>query len=120
MDIYDYKLDALAKSKFRNSFHLKEKDFDYINKIGIDKLKEHAIDFVIGRLKNKLINDGKQTPTHGHPIFIGMHACACCCRGCLYKWHKIKEDKELDDSEINFIVTLLMRWIDREIKKHSS
>ena len=25
----------------------------------------------------------------GHPVFLAQHACACCCRKCLYKWYKI-------------------------------
>ena len=37
-------LNKLSKSKFRNSFHLKEKDINYINEKGYKKIKEQRID----------------------------------------------------------------------------
>lgn len=111
---YD-KLDELSKSKFRSSFHLRKYMIDYINDKGLDKIKEHAYDFINTRLKPKDIpNDGKQTPMKGHPVFIAQHACACCCRGCLYKWHHIEKDKELSNEEVDYIVNLLMKWIIKE------
>ena len=109
------KLDELSKSKFRSSFHLRKYMIDYINDKGLDKIKEHAYDFINTRLKPKDIpNDGKQTPMKGHPVFIAQHACACCCRGCLYKWHHIEKDKELSDEEVDYVVNLLMKWIIKE------
>ncbi len=111
--IFDY----LDKSKFRSSFHLKKNDFKYINRIGLDKIKEHAYDFIINRLSKELIvNDGKQTPFKGHPVFIAQHATATCCRSCLYKWHKIPKNKELNNKEIEYIVSIIMEWIEREIE----
>ena len=108
-------LNRLSKSKFRSSFHLRKYMIDYINDKGLDKIKEHAYDFINTRLKPKDIpNDGKQTPMKGHPVFIAQHACACCCRGCLYKWHHIEKDKELSNEEVDYIVNLLMKWIIKE------
>lgn len=109
------KLDELSKSKFRSSFHLRKYMIDYINDKGLDKIKEHAYDFINIRLKPKDIpNDGKQTPMKGHPVFIAQHACACCCRSCLYKWHHIEKDRELSNDEVDYIVNLLMKWIIKE------
>ena len=42
------------------------------------------------------VNDGKQTPYRGHPVFVAQHATATCCRGCLAKWHGIARGHELD------------------------
>ena len=107
----------LSKSKFRSSFHLKKKDIEYINSKGIDIVKTHAYDFINTRLKPKDIpNDGSQTPHKGHPVFIAQHATGCCCRGCLYKWHKIEKDKELSKEEVDYIVEVLMYWIEKELK----
>ena len=47
----DYILDKLSNSKFRSSFHLKNADFEHINRIGIDKIKEHCYDFVKNRFE---------------------------------------------------------------------
>ena len=109
---YEDMLNRLSQSKFRSSFKLKTKDIDYINEKGIDTIKSHAYDFISKRLAPEVIlNDGKQTPMRGHPVFIAQHATATCCRSCLYKWHKIKPDKELNCNEINYIVNLIMLWI---------
>ena len=109
-------LDSLSKSKFRSSFHLSKKLKEYVNEKGMDKIESHAYDFINTRLKPKYIeNDGKQTPMKGHPVFIAQHATATCCRGCLYKWHHIEKNKELNDLEVKYIVDLIMNWIKNEI-----
>ena len=120
LDYINKKLDSLSKNKFRNSFHLKEKDFRYIEEKGLDKIKEHAYDFINKRIKVKLINDGKQTPMRGHPVFIAQHACACCCRSCIEKWHHIPNAKELSKDEIDYIVDIMIAWINREISNKGS
>ena len=110
-------LEKLSKSKFRSSFHLKEKDLLYIKNKGFDVIEVHAYDFINKRLKlADLKNDGSQTPCHGHPVFIAQHATATCCRGCLNKWYKIPKNRDLSDDEINFIVKLIMSWIKKEYK----
>ena len=105
----------LAKSKFRSSFHLKPRDIEYIERVGMAKIRSHAYDFIRARLAPaEPKNDGKQTPMRGHPIFIAQHACACCCRGCLEKWHKIPRGREMTDDEIEYVVGILMEWVKRE------
>ena len=110
-------LDKLSKSKFRSSFHLNKKMKEYVMEKGMDVIKEHAYNFIVERLSDAYPkNDGRQTPMKGHPVFIGQHACACCCRGCLYKWHRISMGRNLTSQEVNYIVNLLMEWITRECK----
>lgn len=111
------KLNSLKTSKFRNSFHLRKYMYEYIDKNGLDKVEEHCIDFINTRLSvYNEEKDGKQTPTKGHPVFIAQHATACCCRGCLLKWHKIPKERELTDKEKNFIKALIMTWIEEEYR----
>ena len=113
------KLLDLSKSKFRNSFHLRKYMIKYIDDKGIEVIKKHTIDFINDKLADAYPkNDGKQTPTKNHPTFIAMHACACCCRGCLEKWHHISQGKELTKDEKNYIYRLLMTWIIREYNTH--
>ena len=110
--IINNKLNELSKSKFRNSFKLKSKDTEYIEKTGMFKLRDHAYDFISKRLAPAIIeNDGHQTPMKGHPVFIAQHATATCCRDCLFKWHHIEKNKELNSNEINYIVELILTWI---------
>ena len=111
-------LNNLSKSNFRSKFHLKQKDKDYIKEKGIEKVREHAYDFINKRLAPEDIpNDGKQTPMKGHPVFIAQHATGTCCRGCLYKWHGIKNNKELTKDEIDYVVDIIMKWIFINIDK---
>ena len=106
----------LERSKFRSSFHLSDKDKAYVLSKGVVTIVQHAKYFVAKRLAPKDIkNDGKQTPFKGHPVFVAQHACACCFRGCLYKWHHIKQNKELSHEEQEYIVSVLMHYIKKEI-----
>ena len=109
-------LASLKSSKFRSKFKLTEKDRQYIRDKGINTIRQHAIDFISARIAPQFPkNDGKQTPMKGHPVFIGQHATATCCRGCIQKWHGLKKGKPLSDQEIQFLVELIMRWIEGQI-----
>ena len=67
---YRQLFERLDNSKFRSSFHLKQKDIDYINEKGLDTIRQHAADFIAKREAPAYIaNDGKQTPMRGHPVF---------------------------------------------------
>ena len=118
--MYNDILEKLAKSKFRSSFHLSSKDIKYINDKGLDVIRKHAEDFIKTRLAPAIIpNDGKQTPMQGHPIFIAEHATATCCRACLYKWHRIPKNKALTKAEIDYIVNVIMQWINKELSTYN-
>ena len=107
--------ERLAKSKFRSRFKLRDKEKQYIQDKGLDKIRSHAEDFISKRLAPAdFSNDGKQTPMRGHPVFIGQHATATCCRGCLEKWHKIPKGRNLTDVEQKYIVDIIMEWIKRQ------
>ena len=115
MGQFDNIFDRLNTSAFRAKFKLDKGDIEYINKKGMDTIRSHAIDLVTKRLAPADIpNDGKQTPMRGHPVFKAQHACACCCRGCLEKWHKIPKGRDLSQKEIDFVVDLLMEWIEKK------
>lgn len=108
----------LGKSEFRSRFHLTTKDIDYITEKGLELIRSHARDFVAQKLApENPLKDGKQTPMKGHPVFIAQHATACCCRGCLEKWHGIPSGKVLSSSEQQYIVSVLMDWIRRELER---
>ena len=112
-------LNRLKNSKFRSSFHLNKKMKEYVNNKGMDVIRRHAYDFVNQRLKiydkNK---DGKQTPLRQvHPVFTSQHATATCCRGCIEKWHHIPKEKTLNDIEIDYIVNIMIEWIEKECQK---
>lgn len=115
----DYLFNRLEHSKFRSSFHLSPKYKNYCLDKGMDTIEKHARDFISKRLAPAYIpNDGKQTPMKNHPVFIAQHATATCCRGCLYKWHKIKPGVQLTQVQQDYIVEIIMRWIKNEMRDY--
>ncbi len=103
---------VLARSTFRAGFKLNARDLRYLQEKGLSEVLSHAEDFVAKRLAPAVIeNEGKQTPMLGHPVFVAQHATACCCRGCLHKWHAIPQGRELTLDEQAYIVVVLERWL---------
>lgn len=108
---------ALSKSAFRRSFRLKGRDLDYLRDKGLPLVLAHARDFVGKRLAPATIaNDGSQTPFRGHPVFVAQHATACCCRGCLLKWHRIAPGHELTPAEQAHVLAVLEHWLRLQMK----
>lgn len=116
MNEIDVILRKLSKSNFRSHFKLRDNEMNYVKNRGMDVIRSHANDFVNNRLASaNPKNDGKQTPMRGHPVFIAQHATATCCRSCLFKWHGIKPNKVLSADEREYIVSVIMHWIKKQV-----
>ena len=106
---------ALAQSDFRRKFRLRGADLDYLCDKGLAQVMQHAADFIGKRLAPATIaNDGQQTPMRGHPVFVAQHATACCCRGCLEKWHGIPAGHALTAAEQAHVLAVLERWLQEQ------
>ena len=106
-------LSTLKHSDFRSRFKLSAKDLSYLKDKGFETIRRHAFDLITARIAPAFPeNDGRQTPMKNHPVFIAQHATATCCRRCLFKWHRIPKGRELKNSEVDFIVHLIMGWIE--------
>ena len=117
---YKQLFERLDNSEFRSNFHLKQKDIDYINEKGLDTIRQHAKEFIAKREAPAYIaNDGKQTPMRGHPVFIAQHATATCCRDCIRKWHKMQPGKKLSQVQQEYLVDIIMTWIQKEMERNS-
>ena len=79
---------GLSKSSFRSRFHLKEQDKEYVRQKGLDKIQEHAQDFIEKRLAPAVI-----------------------------QWHKIRAGKELTPRQKEYIVHVIMLWIKGEMER---
>ena len=107
-----------AKSETRIIFWFDDTDIDYINEKVLDTIRQHAKDFIANREAPAYIaNDGKQTPMRGHPVFIAQHATATCCRECIRKWHKMQPGKELSQVQLDYLVDVIMTWIQKEMER---
>lgn len=109
---------ALSKSAFRAKFRLTGKDRAYLQMKGLPTVIDHARDFIAKRLVPAIPpNDGKQTPFRGHPVFVAQHATACCCRSCLEQWHGIAKGHGLTADEAIYIVNVIERWLEDEMRR---
>ena len=113
-------LERLSKSKFRAKFRLREKELEYIKSKGLDTIRTHACDFIRERIAPAYPeNDGKQTPTRNHPVFIAQHATATCCRKCIEKWHKYPRGKCLTEEQQACLVNIIMEWIEHQLTRQN-
>lgn len=108
--------ERLSRSKFRSGIHLNYNEKRFVNEKGFEKIGEDAYDILLRSIVKLKDNDGKQTPWHGHPVFVAQHGTATCCRKCIEKWYKIPKNRELDEREIKFFLTVLLSWVEKEIK----
>ena len=106
---------ALSRSRFRSRFRLGLQERNYLAEKSRPVVLEHGREFLLDRLAPaEPRNDGRQTPMRGHPIFIAQHATATCCRGCLAKWHSIEKGRELTSEEVEYILRVWERWLDKQ------
>jgi hypothetical protein len=113
----DALFDALTHSSFRRRFRLGLRERSYLKSKGLPTVLAHAREFIAQRLATAApLNDGKQTPMRGHPVFIAQHATATCCRGCLAKWHGIERGRELTADEQAHAVAAIARWLQMHVE----
>ncbi|HWF72212.1 MAG TPA: DUF4186 domain-containing protein [Solirubrobacteraceae bacterium] len=112
----DKRLDAIARQPFRARFHLRGRERALVQLRGIDTIRRHGEDMIARRVAAaEPVNDGRQTPYRGHPVFVAQHATGTCCRSCLERNHGIAGGHALTDAERRYLVEVIMRWIEREI-----
>jgi hypothetical protein len=103
---------ALSRSRFRGRRRLNDKDRAYLVDRSLPVVLDHARDFIAQRLAPAdPPNDGRQTPMRGHPAFVAQHATATCCRGCLAKWHRIPRGAPLSETQVDYILRVIRRWL---------
>lgn len=111
----------LSRSRFRSRFHLKDNDKQYVLDKGYAEIEAQCIGYVRKRLLHDMgERDGSQCPMKGHPVFIACHATALCCRGCMEKTHGIMRGHDLTEDEIEYIVSVIMRFISKEMEGYRS
>lgn len=116
-DTIDKVLDALSIQPFRAKFHLTGRELALVSEKGLDTIRQHAFDILSKRVCSAIpLNDGKQTPYRGHPVFVAQHATATCCRGCIVRWHQIPKGREISDEEKAYLVEVIERWVLRELE----
>ncbi|MBN2704721.1 MAG: DUF4186 family protein [Pontiellaceae bacterium] len=115
-DWQELKEKLAADGRFEK-FILGESEQEYVSSRGMDILRLHATDFVNKRLAPaNPKNDGRQTPTKGHPVFIAQHACGCNDRASLAQFYHIEKGRALTPEEVELIVNVVLTWIEENIE----
>ncbi|MGZ8695079.1 MAG: DUF4186 domain-containing protein [Gaiellaceae bacterium] len=119
-DAIDRRLDALARQPFRAKFRLVGRERGLVELRGRERIRDEAAQLFGARVAPaEPRNDGRQTPYRGHPVFVGQHATATCCRSCLERWHRIPAGHELTAEERAYALDVIDRWIDRQLESKS-
>jgi hypothetical protein len=112
----DERLDQIGRHPFRAKFHLRAHERALVEERGLPTMRMHAAEIIAKRLAPaEPYKDGKQTPYRGHPVFVAQHASATCCRTCLQRWHGIAKGGQLDAGQRDYVVAVIVRWIEREL-----
>jgi hypothetical protein len=100
---YTQLFELLGNSKFRSNFHLKQKD--------IDLASRHRQK---GAIVRWTMFSTDRAGRRDHPVFIAQHAPATCCRERIRKWHKIQPGRDLSEVQQDYLVDVIMTWIEKE------
>lgn len=108
---------SLGRSPFRRKFRLSAAERSELRQHGVEPMLLMAHELVREHLKPaQPVNDGKQTPFRGNPIFVAQHGTATCCRRCLEKWHQIPQGRELSTAEQDYIVSVIGCWLQASVR----
>jgi hypothetical protein len=117
----DYTFDRLQKETIRAKFWRKPIAADLIAKAratgraGLRAEAAHILTKVVGPKPKGTPWDSQGTKFDGNVLFFAQHATACCCRRCAQEWHGIPDDRALTPTELNYMVELVMRYVERRI-----
>jgi hypothetical protein len=114
----DELLERIGRQPFRAKFRLRGRDRGLAQLRGAERVRREARELLAKRLvPAHPLNDGRQTPYRGHPVFVAQHATGTCCRSCLSRNHGIEPGRELTTEEQHYVVDVICRWIDRELSR---
>jgi len=116
----DITFSFLKKEWIRHHFWHKEfsvKALNYARKKGFRGLSLHTRK----RLRQSIFGahpfrDGTQTPFESNdPVHYAQHATACCCRKCVEYWHGIPQNRDLTDTELEYLSCLVDKFLHERI-----
>ncbi len=91
--------------------HLTQKEIEFLQAAGVNRIREAAYHFV----RTKLVNGGN-IPDRGHPVFKAMRAIGVQDREGLEREFSIPKDKKLTESQVDVIVENIMGWLRGEMR----
>lgn len=88
------------------------KTINHAQRKGRAQLKRDAAHILRKYVCSPHFRDGAQTKTKDNIIHLAQHATATCCRKCLAYWHGIGLERDVIDEEIEYLVSVIMRFVD--------
>lgn len=118
----EYTIEVLKKECVRHCYwclvEISEGAINHARRKGRCKMRAYAEKVIrrkVGDTHNAFA--GRQTPWEGDdPIPYAQHATASCCRKCIERWHGIKQGRDLTEDEIQYLTSLVMRYIEEKIQ----
>ncbi len=115
----DFVFDQLKTEIIRHVFWHTPIEDEAIKKAlvhGKNKTKERVRKFVKSRIYKHTPWDGRQTPMGKDELInYAQHATATCCRKCLEAWHNINMNKQLNDAEVDYCASLIMKYVEQRL-----
>ncbi|WP_158385659.1 DUF4186 family protein [Candidatus Nitrososphaera evergladensis] len=97
---------------------IERKIVESAKKKGLGMLRQEAENRLrkyVNKCSNENPWDGRQTPLEGNIIYYSQHATATCCRKCIEAWHGINRNHPLSDEEIQYLVGLMMYYVEKKL-----
>jgi hypothetical protein len=111
----ELKKKLIAAGRFEQ-FSLGDAEREYVTSRGTEILRLHAADFINKRIAPASPkNDGRQTPTKGHPVFIAQHATGCNDRNSLQEFYDIPKGIALSDDQVEMVVDVILHWVEEHL-----
>lgn len=117
----DYTIQALQHEMCRHKYWYKTIDgkaMALARKKGLQQLRIDAEKRILKYIRSAskdIFRDGIQTPLTGNLIYYAQHATATCCRKCAEEWHGIDRNRPLTQSEIKYMVDLIMLYVKKRV-----
>lgn len=100
-----------------NLIEISEGAINHARRKGRIEMRQHAEKVIRNRLgAAENAGDGYWVPWESNDaVNYARHATATCCRGCIQYWHGIEAERALSEGEIQYLVDLVMRFIESKI-----
>lgn len=107
----------LENHEIRHKFDLGDAEREYVRERGMKIIRLHTTDFVKKRLQPASPrNDGRQTPTKGHPVFLAQHATATSSRISMETIHGVPTGEPLTDRQVEWTVDVILQWLEEQME----
>jgi hypothetical protein len=82
----------------------------------MEAIRRHATELIARRVARRAGEGRARGAVPRAPRLRRQHATAACCRTCLERWHEMPRGRELSADEQAYVVGVICRWVERQIR----